>query len=37
MLEACEGDGNKRLLDQNKKGSLKAKEDMFVIFGLHLW
>ncbi len=36
VLQACKGEGNK-MLDQDKKGSSKAKEDMSVIFGLHLW
>jgi hypothetical protein len=33
VLQACKGDGNKRLLDQDKKGSSKAKEDKFVVYG----
>ncbi len=34
-LQACKGEGNKMLLDQDKKGSSKEKEDRSVV--LHLW
>jgi hypothetical protein len=34
MLQACKGDGNKRLLDEDKKGSLKAKKDK--VCGFHI-
>jgi hypothetical protein len=35
-LEACKGDGSRMLLDEDKKGSLKAKENWSMVFGLHL-
>jgi hypothetical protein len=35
-LQACKGEGSKRLLDEDKKGSSKAKERRYVVFGLHL-
>jgi hypothetical protein len=28
-IQACKGDGNKRLLDEDKKGSSKAKEEVY--------
>ncbi len=36
VLQACKGNGGRMWLDKDKKGSSKAKEDMFVVFGLHM-
>jgi hypothetical protein len=33
VLQACKGDGSRRLLDEDSKGNLKEKRDMFVVFG----
>jgi hypothetical protein len=33
-FQACKGNGNKRLLDQDKKGDLKAKEEVCFWFKL---
>ncbi len=37
VLQACKGDGSKKLLDKDKKGSLKEKSDRSVVFGGRLW
>jgi len=36
VLQAYRGDGNKKLFNEDKKGSSKEKKDRFVVFGGHL-